>query len=68
MGVNHGGFDIFVAQQFLDGADVVAVLQEMSGKTIAEGVATDPLGDPGFLDSLFNRPVVIQTHTNDGGG
>jgi hypothetical protein len=40
MGVNHGGFDIFVAQQFLDGADVVAVLQEMSGKTMAEGVAS----------------------------
>lgn len=28
MGINHGGFDIFVTQQLLDGADVVAILQK----------------------------------------
>ena len=27
VGVDHGGFDVFVAEEFLDGADVVAVLQ-----------------------------------------
>ena len=26
VGVDHGGFDILVAEQFLDGADVVATL------------------------------------------
>lgn len=26
MGINHSGFEIFVTQQFLDDADVVAVL------------------------------------------
>ncbi len=55
MGVNHGGFDIFVAQQFLDGADVVAILQEVGGEAVTKGVATDPLRDPGFLDGLFDR-------------
>jgi len=27
MGVDHGGFDIFMAKEFLDGADVVAIFQ-----------------------------------------
>ena len=27
VGVDHGGFYVFVAEQLLDGADVVAVLQ-----------------------------------------
>ncbi len=26
MGVDHGGFDVFVSEEFLDGANVVAVL------------------------------------------
>ena len=38
MGVDHRGFDIFVAEEFLDGADVVAALQEVGGEGVAEGV------------------------------
>ena len=26
VGVDHGGFDVFVAEQFLDGTDIVASL------------------------------------------
>jgi hypothetical protein len=29
VGVNHGGADIFVAQQFLDGADVVTGFKQV---------------------------------------
>ena len=29
--VDHGGFDFFVAEEFLDGADVVAALEEVGG-------------------------------------
>jgi hypothetical protein len=47
MGINHRGFDIFVAEEFLDGADVVAVLQEVSGKGVPKGVTTDARGDSG---------------------
>jgi hypothetical protein len=36
MGVNHGRAHIFVAQQFLDGTDIIAVLQKMGGKTVAQ--------------------------------
>ena len=32
VGVDHRGADIFVAQQFLDCADVVAVIEEMGGE------------------------------------
>ncbi len=34
MGVDHGGADAAVAQEFLDGADVVAVLQEVGGEGV----------------------------------
>ena len=38
MGGDHCGFDIFVSEEFLDGADVVAALQEVGGEGVAEGV------------------------------
>jgi len=43
MGVDHGGFDVFVAEEFLDGADVVIVLQEMGGEGVTEGVGGNAL-------------------------
>jgi hypothetical protein len=30
MSVNHGGFDVFVAEEFLHGVDVVACLQNFA--------------------------------------
>jgi hypothetical protein len=46
-----------VPKEFLDCADVVPVLQEMSCKRMAERVATGQLGDPslasGFFDDLL---------------
>jgi len=40
MGVDHRRFPTFMTQQFLDGADVIAVFGQVSGKTVAQGVAT----------------------------
>jgi len=34
MGVDHGGADAAVAQELLDGADVVSVLQEVGGEGV----------------------------------
>ena len=48
VGIDHGGFDVFVSEQFLDGADIVSVLEEVSGKGVAEGVRGD-----GFIDLCF---------------
>jgi hypothetical protein len=32
VGVDHGGFYVFVSEEFLNGADVVAILKEMGGE------------------------------------
>ena len=42
--VNHGGIDFRVAEQFLDGADVVAGFQKMRGKGMAESVTAHRFG------------------------
>ena len=47
MGVDHGGSDIGVSEQLLDGSDVVAVFDEMGGEGMAEGVAGAVFGDAG---------------------
>ena len=44
MGVDHGGADIFVAEEFLDGANVIAVFQEVGGEGMTEGVTANVLG------------------------
>lgn len=53
MSINHGGFDILVTEEFLDGADVVAVLEEVSCKAVAKGMATDMFWDFGRSGSLI---------------
>lgn len=45
VGVDHGGGDVAVAEQLLDGADVVAGFEEVGGEGVAEGVAADALGE-----------------------
>ena len=63
MGVDQGDFDVFVAEEFLDGADVVAALEEVGG----EGVAADAFGEMGgsgglfecFLESAFVEMVAL---------
>jgi hypothetical protein len=38
MQVNHGAVDLGVAEQFLDGVQMRAGFQQVSGKTVAQGV------------------------------
>jgi len=73
VGVNHGGLHVFVTEEFLDGADVVAVLEEVGGKGVAEGVGGDGFleacgfsgGANGFLEDAF---VYVVAHGFAGGG
>ena len=44
MGVLHGRIDVLMSQQFLDRADVKAVLQQVCRKGVAQGVAAGELG------------------------
>ena len=38
MGINHSGFNVFVFEQFLDGADIIAVFKEVCGEAVAKNV------------------------------
>lgn len=44
--VDHRRLDVLVAEQLLDGANVVAVFEQMSGKGMAQGVAAGSPLDP----------------------
>ena len=57
VGVDHGGLDILVAEQVLDGADVVAVLEQVGGEGVAQGVAGDALVDAGQASGAMNGPL-----------
>jgi hypothetical protein len=35
MGVDHGGTDVFMAQELLNGANIVAIFQQMGSKAMA---------------------------------
>jgi hypothetical protein len=45
VGVDHGGAHVFVAKQFLNGADVVAVFQQVGGEGMPQRVGGDGLLD-----------------------
>ena len=59
VGVDHGGLQAGVAQQFLDGADVVIGLQQVGGEGVAKGMGFDALGNFRFCDGLIQRPLKI---------
>ena len=66
MGVDHGGFDVFVTEEFLD-ADIVAALEEVGSEGVAEDMATDAFGNgcrsyglfKCFLESAFVEMVAL---------
>jgi len=52
MSVDHGCFDVFVTEQFLDCANVVAVFQQVGGEGMTEGVRGDAFLDPRLAGGL----------------
>jgi hypothetical protein len=40
MGINHGGADILVPQQFLHGANIITSFEQMSRKAMAARIVT----------------------------
>jgi len=46
VGVDRGCLDVIVAEELLDRPDVVAVLQQMGGEAMAEGVIAGVVGNP----------------------
>lgn len=47
VGVEHRGGDVFMPEELLDGANVVAVFEQVRGETVSEGVAAGGLSQPG---------------------
>ena len=64
MSIDHGGLDIFVAEQFLHGADVIAILEQLSGKTMAKGMRGDNLCQihrfHSLPNSLFSETAIFK--------
>jgi len=57
VGVDHGRADVGVAQEFLDGTDVVTVFKELGGKGVSERVATGMFLDAGKHDGVADCPL-----------
>ena len=55
--VLHGRAQVFVAEELLDGANVGAVLEEVRGERVAEGVAGGVLVDPSVVGRTFDGPL-----------
>ena len=54
MGVNHGGADIAMAEQFLNRTDVIPIFEQMSCKRMPERVRSGWLCYPGLTHGLFH--------------
>src|SRR5947209_3509692 len=63
MRINHGGGDIFVPKQFLDGTNICAALDQMGGKAVPEGVATGSLINTSRANGMFD--CVLQVFFRD---
>jgi hypothetical protein len=54
VGVDHGRGKIVVPEQLLNGADVGAALEQVSGEGMAKGVSADLLGQAGTADGRLD--------------
>jgi hypothetical protein len=54
VGVDHGGTHILVTQQFLDRADVIAILEKVSREAVAKGMAGHAFADTGLPSRFFD--------------
>ena len=57
MGIDHGRTNILVTEQFLHGANVIAILKEMSSKAMPQGMAGDAFSNGGVPRSFFYSPL-----------
>ena len=57
MSIDHGCFDVGVTEQFLDGAQVGAPLQQMRGKRMAQRVRADAEAQAAARDITRHQPV-----------
>lgn len=69
MGINHGGFYIGVAQQLLHCPNILATLQQMRGKAVAQRMGRSQLNNACHLNSAFEatlKSLLIEVMTSNG--
>jgi hypothetical protein len=52
--IDHGGADIFVAEEMLDGKEADALFEQMGGKRMSQGVDRRLFIYPGFFFASMN--------------
>lgn len=57
VGVDHRRFHVTVAEQLLDGANVISVGEQVGGKRMSKGVTSDPLRESGATGGSRDRPL-----------
>ena len=57
MSVDHGGANILVAEEFLNGADVISALEEVGGEGMTKSMTGDALFDGNFLGGLLDSSL-----------
>jgi hypothetical protein len=57
VGIDHRRLHVPMPEQFLNGADIVAIFQEMSGERMAQRVAAGRLGRHHVSRGLFNSSL-----------
>ena len=57
MGIEHRSADTCVAEELLDGSNVVAVLQEVGGKGVPHGLTGGSFVDARGGDGSFHNPL-----------
>jgi hypothetical protein len=57
VGVDHRRPNVVVSEELLDGADVVALLQKVGRKRMAQGVGSGVFGDASGTDGGFDRTL-----------
>ena len=59
VGINHGGGEIFVPEEFLDGPDIISILQKMGSKTVPKRMTTRCFGDTARPDGVLDRVLQV---------
>jgi hypothetical protein len=60
VGVDHGGFDIFMSQEFLHRSDIVPILEQVGGEGMAKGMGGDRFIDFRSAGRSFDRSLKVR--------
>jgi hypothetical protein len=57
VGVDHGGLQVFVPEQLLNGPDIIPLFEQMRGEAVPQGVNGGGFGDPHLAHGLLECPL-----------